>query len=188
MNTLALIVLGLLILAVAFAVGTYNRLIGLKNQIDYARGAVEALLKKRFDLIPNLVATVKAYAKHERETLERVTELRSRIGRAQSDDERFRLEGELSGLLGRLLVQLEAYPELKASENFLELQATLNEIEEQLAVARQGYNAAVVRFNNAVEMFPSNLVARAMGLAPRPVFEAGEAAQRAPRVGDLFRP
>ncbi len=186
MNTLALIVLGLLVLAAAFAIGTYNRLIGLKNQIDYARGAVEALLKKRFDLIPNLVATVKAYAKHERETLERVTELRSRIGRAQNDDERFRLEGELSGLLGRLLVQLEAYPELKASENFLELQARLSEIEEQLAAARQGYNAAVVRFNNAVEMFPSNLIARAMGLAPRPVFEAGEAARAAPRVGDFF--
>ncbi len=186
MNTFALILLGLLVLALAFLVATYNRLIRLKNQIDYARGAIEALLKKRYDLVPNLVATVKAYAKHERETLERVTELRSRIGQAKSDEERFKLEGELGGLLGRLLVQLEAYPELKANENFLQLQAALNEIEEQLAAARRGYNAAVVQFNNAVEMFPSNLVARWMNLAPRPVFEAGEAAQAAPKVGDLF--
>ncbi len=172
--------------AVGLVVATYNRLIGLKNQIDYARGAIDALLKKRFDLIPNLVETVKAYAKHERETLERVTELRSRVGRAQSDDERFRLEGELSGLLGRLLVQLEAYPQLKANENFLELQASLNEIEEQLAASRRAYNAAVVQFNNAVEMFPSNMVASWMGLKPRPVFQAEEAARTAPDVGRMF--
>ncbi len=177
---------GFLALFAILMVATYNRLIGLKNQIDYARGTIEALLKKRYDLIPNLVETVKAYAKHERTTLERVTELRSRVGRAKSDDERFKIEGELSGLLGRLLVQLEAYPELKANENFLQLQAALNEIEEQLAASRRAYNAAVVQFNNAVEMFPSNMVASWMGLKPRPVFEAEEAAREAPDVGGLF--
>ncbi len=180
------ILIGLLALAALFLAATYNRLIGLKNQIDYARGAIEALFKKRYDLIPNLVATVKAYAKHERETLERVTELRSRVGQAKNDDERFKLEGELSGLLGRLLVQLEAYPQLKANENFLQLQASLNEIEEQLAASRRAYNASVVQFNNAVEMFPSNMVASWMGLSPRPVFEAPEAARTAPDVGRLF--
>jgi len=177
---------GLLALFAILMVATYNRLIGLKNQTDYARGTIDALLKKRYDLIPNLVETVKAYAQHERATLEQVTELRSRVGRAKSDDERFKLEGELTGLLGRLLVQLEAYPELKANENFLQLQAALNEIEEQLAAARRAYNAAVVQFNNAVEMFPSNMVADWMGLKPRPVFEVEEAAREAPDVGKLF--
>ena len=184
---LTLLILAILaLLVVFFFIATYNRLIALKNQIDFSRGNIEALLKKRYDLIPNLVATVKAYAKHERETLEKVTALRSRIGQAKDDAERFKLEGEMSGLLGRLLVQLEAYPELKANENFLQLQAALNEIEEQLAAARRAYNAAVVQFNNAVEMFPSNMVASWMGLKPRPVFEAGEAAHAAPNVGNLF--
>ncbi len=184
---LTLLILAILAILVVFLlIATYNRLIALKNQIDFARGNIEALLKKRFDLIPNLVATVKAYAKHERETLEKVTALRSRIGQAKDDAERFKLEGEMSGLLGRLLVQLEAYPELRANENFLQLQGELSRIEAELARARESYNAAVVRFNNAVEMFPSNMVASWMGLSPRPVFEAGEAAHAAPNVGKLF--
>jgi len=187
MDTALWVLLGLAVLLLGWAVSTYNRLIALKNQIEYAKGGIEALLKKRYDLIPNLVETVKAYAKHERETLERVTALRSRIGMAKSEDERMRLESEMSGILGRLLVQLEAYPELKANQNFLDLQNELKAIEEQLAAARNSYNAAVVQFNNAVEMFPSNLVARWMGLTPRPVFQAPEAEHAAPDVGKLFK-
>ncbi|WP_456410446.1 LemA family protein [Oceanithermus sp.] len=178
----------LIVLAIAggFIALTYNALIARKNQIDYAQGAVDALLKKRYDLIPNLVATVKGYAKHERELLEKVTELRSRIGQAKDDDERLGLEGQMSGLLGRLLVQLEAYPDLKANQNFLQLQAALNEIEEQISAARRAFNAAVVEFNNAIEMFPSNLVAGWMGLKRRKVFEVEKSESAAPNVADLF--
>jgi len=184
--TVLWILLGILVIGGGFIATTYNSLIARKNQIDYAQGAIDALLKKRFDLIPNLVATVKGYATHERELLEKVTELRSRIGQAKNDDERLGLEGQMSGLLGRLLVQLEAYPDLKANQNFLQLQATLNEIEEQISAARRAYNAAVVEFNNAIEMFPSNLVAGFMGLKRRKVFEVEETEAKAPNVGDLF--
>ncbi len=165
---------------------TYNTLITRKNQIDYAQGAVDALLKKRFDLIPNLVATVKGYATHERELLEKVTELRSRIGQTKNSDERMGMESQMSGLLGRLLVQLEAYPDLKANQNFLQLQAALNEIEEQISAARRSYNGAVVEFNNAIEMFPSNMIASWMGLKRRKVFEVAEGESAAPNVGELF--
>ena len=184
--TVLWILLGILVIGGGFIATTYNSLIARKNQIDYAQGAIDALLKKRFDLIPNLVATVKGYATHERELLEKVTELRSRIGQAKNDDERLGLEGQMSGLLGRLLVQLEAYPDLKANQNFLQPQATLNEIEEQISAARRAYNAAVVEFNNAIEMFPSNLVAGFMGLKRRKVFEVEETEAKAPNVGDLF--
>jgi len=184
--TALLIFLVIVAIAGAFLILTYNNLIARKNQIDYAQGAVDALLKKRYDLIPNLVATVKGYAKHERELLEQVTALRSRIGQARSDDERLGLESQMSGLLGRLLVQLEAYPELKANQNFLQLQAALNEIEEQIAAARRAFNAAVIELNNAIEMFPSNLVAGWMGLKRRRVFEVAEAEAGAPDVGELF--
>jgi len=181
-----LIFLAILIIAGGFLVGIYNSLIARKNQIDYAQGSIDALLKKRFDLIPNLVATVKGYATHERELLEKVTELRSRIGQAKNDDERMGLESQMSGLLGRLLVQLEAYPDLKANQNFLQLQAALNEVEEQISAARRSYNAAVVDFNNAIEMFPSNMVAKWMGLKQRKVFEVEESEAVAPNVGELF--
>ena len=184
MTAILILLIGVAIVG-AFLVLTYNGLIARKNQIDYAQGAVDALLKKRFDLIPNLVATVKEYATHERELLEKVTELRSRIGQA-SGDERLGLEGQMSGLLGRLLVQLEAYPDLKANQNFLQLQAALNEIEEQIAAARRAFNAAVIDFNNAIEMFPSNLVAGWMGLQRRRVFEVAEGEEATPNVGALF--
>jgi len=184
--TALLILLILVAIVGAFMVLTYNTLIARKNQIDYAQGAIDALLKKRYDLIPNLVATVKGYAKHERELLEKVTELRARIGQARSDDERLGLEGQMSGLLGRLLVQLEAYPDLKANQNFLQLQAALNEIEEQISAARRAFNAAVVEFNNAIEMFPSNMVAGWMGLKRRRVFEVAESESEVPNVGRLF--
>ena len=184
--TALLILLVLVAIVGVFMLLTYNTLIARKNQIDYAQGAIDALLKKRYDLIPNLVATVKGYANHERELLEKVTELRARIGQARSDDERLGLEGRMSALLGRLLVQLEAYPDLKANQNFLQLQAALNEIEEQISAARRAFNAAVVEFNNAIEMFPSNLVARWMALKRRRVFEIAESASETPNVGRLF--
>ena len=130
-----------------------------RNQVSNIRSGVDTQLKRRFDLIPNLVATVKQYITHERELLENISALRSGIQKAAGDEQRFALNGELSNLISKLNVVVENYPELKANENVMHLQKTLNEIEEQISAARRAYNAAVTDYNNAVEMFPSNIVA-----------------------------
>jgi LemA protein len=161
----------------------YNRLVARRNQADYALSSVDALLKKRHDLVPNLVATVRGYMKHEQETLERVTELRSRahvlpIGTA----ERMAAEAGLAAALSGVLLRVEAYPELRASEPVLQLQAALNEIEEQISAARRFFNAAVTDYNNAIEMFPSNLVANAARMKRRAFFEIPEVERAVPRA------
>ncbi|MFN7016833.1 MAG: LemA family protein [Fimbriimonadales bacterium] len=173
--------------AILYAI-LYNSLIGKKNQVEYAFSGVDVQLKKRHDLIPNLVATVKQYMEHERGLLERVTELRSRAMNPNlPEGERMQIESALSSALRSLMVAVENYPQLRANENFMHLQASLNEIEEQIAAARRAYNAAVTDYNNAIEMFPTNLVASTMGLKRRAVFEA-EAAERAtPSVSQLFQ-
>lgn len=177
----------LLLLVVLYAV-LYNSLIGKKNQVEYAYSGVDVQLKKRHDLVPNLVATVKQYMEHERELLERITELRARATASNlSDQERLQAESQLSGALRSLMIAVENYPQLKANENFMHLQASLNEIEEQIAAARRAYNAAVTDYNNAVEMFPTNIVAGMMGLKRRPVFEAEESERATPQVSQLFK-
>lgn len=177
----------LLLLVVLYAV-LYNSLIGKKNQVEYAYSGVDVQLKKRHDLVPNLVATVKQYMEHERELLERITELRARATASNlSDQERLQAESQLSGALRSLMIAVENYPQLKANENFMHLQASLNEIEEQIAAARRAYNAAVTDYNNAVEMFPTNIVAGMMGLKRRPVFEAEESERATPQVAQLFK-
>ncbi len=178
---------GLLLLVVVYAI-LYNSLIGKKNQVEYAYSGVDVQLKKRHDLIPNLVATVKQYMEHERALLERITELRARATSPNlSEGERMQAEAQLSGALRSLMIAVENYPQLKANENFLHLQASLNEIEEQIAAARRAYNAAVTDYNNAIEMFPTNLIASTMGLKRRAVFEAEEAERATPSVSQLFR-
>ncbi len=178
---------GALLLLILF-MAMYNSLIAKKNQVDYAYSGIDVQLKKRHDLIPNLVATVRQYMEHERELLERITALRARaVSPDLPEGERMQVEAALSGALRSLMVAVENYPNLKANENFLHLQASLNEIEEQLAAARRAYNAAVTDYNNAIEMFPTNFVASIMGLSRRAVFEA-EAAERAtPDVAQLFQ-
>ncbi len=178
------VLLGLLIIYIVL----YNTLIGKKNQVEYAYSGIDVQLKKRHDLIPNLVATVRQYMEHERGLLERITELRARAMTPNlSDEERAQVEGQLSFALRNLMVAVENYPVLKANENFLHLQASLNEIEEQISAARRAYNSAVTDYNNAIEMFPTNIVASTMGLKRRAVFEA-EASERAtPNVSQLFR-
>lgn len=178
---------GALGLAILYAI-LYNSLIGKKNQVEYAYSGVDVQLKKRHDLIPNLVATVKQYMQHERALLERITELRSRaLSPNLPEDERMRIEGALSAALRNLMIAVENYPQLRANENFLHLQASLNEIEEQIAAARRAYNAAVTDYNNAIEMFPTNLVAATMGLRRRAVFEAEEHERATPSVSQLFQ-
>lgn len=178
---------GLLLLLLLIAVGMYNSLIGHRNQVENALGSVDTQLKKRHDLIPNLVDSVRQYMQHERSILEQITSLRTRA-MSGSPAERMKAEGELGQALRGLMVQVENYPDLKASANFLHLQASLNEVEEQISASRRAYNASVTDFNNAIEMFPSSMVAGMMGLARRPVFEASEAERETPRVGQLFNP
>lgn len=183
--TWVLVAVGAVVLVVVF--GVYNSLVGKKNAVEYAFASIDAILKKRFDLIPNLVATVKQYMQHERGTLESITALRAKAmsGRLSSD-EATAMDGQFSRALRGIMVAVEAYPELKASENFQQLQRTLNEVEEQLSAARRAFNAAVTDFNNAVEMFPTNLMAGLMGYRRRQLFEIPETERQTPNVGNLF--
>lgn len=177
-----------IILAVAvglFFVLAYNSLVGRKNAAENAFGSIDVMLKKRFDLIPGLVATVKQYAKHEQETLTRVTELRTHVGQAGRDT-RVQLEGELSQALAKVMLVAENYPELRASENFQQLQRALNEVEEQLSAARRGYNAAVTDYNNAVEMLPTNIVASMFRHQRMEFFSVEPAERKVPDVGAMF--
>jgi LemA protein len=165
----------------------YNSLVGKKNAVEQAFASIDVYLKKRYDLVPNLVAAVKEYMKHEAGTLERITALRARAADPNlSTDDKVALNNELGTALGGIRVAVEAYPQLKANENFMQLQRSLNEIEEQLAASRRSFNAAVTEFNNAVEMFPTNLMAGMMGYRRRPLFETPEAERKNVNVGQLF--
>ncbi len=162
----------------------YNKLVKLKNRASNAWADVEVLLKQRHDLIPNLVATVKGYMKHERELLERVTELRS----AASSSINPQNEAELTRLLGAINVAVENYPELKANEEFLRLQKQLQEIEYTLREMRRYYNATVRDYNNAVEMFPGNLIAKTFGFKKLEFFELPEESEaEVPQVERLLK-
>ncbi len=166
------IVVGIIVAIVLFIVLMFNSLIGKKNQVKNVFGTIDALLKKRYDLLPKLITTVKEYMKHERELLEKVTELRAKaVSGNLSDDEQVGLDNQISKLMGGIMVAVENYPDLKASQNFLHLQRTMNEVEEQISAARRAYNATVTDFNNAVEMFPTNIMAGMMSYKTKKVFE-----------------
>lgn len=181
-------ILWIVLIVLAFIIivftGIYNSLIGKKNMVENAFASIDVMLKKRFDLIPNLVATVKQYMTHERETLSQVTEMRARAmtGTLTSDQ-----AVELDNMMGKIMVSVEKYPELKANTNFLQLQGSLNEIEEQLSASRRAFNAAVLDYNNAVEMFPSNIIAGMMNLKVKQMFEIVAAERINPSVKELFK-
>lgn len=165
----------------------YNSLISKRNQVENAFGSIDVMLKKRLDLIPNLVAAVKTYMKHESETLTKLTELRAKaISGNLSTDEKIGLNNQLNKAIGGLMVAVENYPDLKASSNFLQLQGSINEVEEQLSAARRSFNASVTDYNNKVEMFPTNLLAGMMGFKRKPVFEIPEAERKNVNVETLF--
>jgi LemA protein len=178
-----IIVLGLLVLIVGVLITLYNSLIRLRNQMQEAWAQVDVQLKRRFDLIPNLMETVKGYMSHERETLEAVTQARAAVQGAGSLGDRAEAEGMLGMALGRLFAVSEAYPDLKASQNFLALQEELTSTENKIGFARQYYNQSVMTFNNKVEMFPTNIVAGLFNFEKSEFFELQEAEQReAPKV------
>ncbi|MDD4957315.1 MAG: LemA family protein [Candidatus Omnitrophica bacterium] len=176
-----------LVIVLLVPVFMYNSLVARKNQVDNVFGSIDALLKKRYDLIPNLVATVQAYMQHEKGTLEEVTALRTRaLASGLSNDEKIDLDNKMSKVLGGIMVAVENYPQLKASQNFLELQKAMNEVEEQVSAARRAYNAAVTDYNNGVEMFPTNILAGMMGFRRKQVFFIPEEERGAPNVKEMF--
>ena len=178
----------LLLLPLLFLAFAYNSLVGKRNQVDNAFASMDVQLKKRYDLIPNLVATVQQYTKHESETLTKITELRAKASSPSTGpEESVHLNNELNRAIGRLMVQVEAYPELRASENFGMLQRSLNEVEEQLSASRRAFNASVTDYNDSVQMFPTNVVAGMFGFRSREVFEIPEKERQNPDVKQLFQ-
>jgi LemA protein len=163
-------------LVVILFIVIYNNLISSKNNVENAFGGIDVMLKKRYDLIPNLIETVKVYLKHEKDTLTQITELRNKATSGTiSHDEKIGLENQLSGMMRNVMVAVEAYPDLKASEQFIMLQRSWNEAEEQISAARRAYNSAVTQYNNAVDKFPSNIFASMFNHKRKPVFEIPQA-------------
>lgn len=166
------IAVGVVSVVLLYGLLTFNALVRHRNRVENAWAGIDVQLRRRYDLIPNLVRTVQGYADHERELFRRVTEARSRGIAARTVDEQAQAETDLTRTLGRLLAVAEAYPELRASENFLALQEELTGTESKIAFSRQFYNDQVMRLNTRIQQFPSSLVARMAGFTPRAFFEA----------------
>ena len=181
----ALIILAVLVVIVVLM---YNSLISKKNQVENIFAGVDTVLKKRYDLIPNLVSSVQEYMKHEKSILEKVTELRAQAMKPGiTDENKIALDKEMTDLIGNIMVAVENYPELKANENVMHLQRALTEVEAQISAARRAYNQAVTDYNNAIEMIPTNLLANMMHYTRKQVFEISEAERRNVNVKELFK-
>jgi len=179
-----LIILGIVVAIGFYAISIYNRLVKNRQMVEEGWSGIDVQLKRRTDLIPNLMETVKGYMTHERELLEQITELRSRAQGAANapPGERGPIEAALSGALGRLFAVVENYPDLKANQNFMEFQAALSEIEDQIQLSRRYYNGATRNLNILVESFPSNLVASMFKFQKSDYFEIDETDRATPQV------
>lgn len=175
-----LIVVAILILIVVFGIATYNRLVSLRQQTMNAWGQIDVQLKRRYDLIPNLVETVKGYMKHEQETLEKVIQARNAALAATGVRDKAAAEAQVTAALGGIFALAEAYPELKANENMLSLQEELKSTENKIAFARQYYNDIVTAYNTRIQSFPDSLFAGMGNFKPRDLFELDDAAAREP--------
>lgn len=176
---IALIVLAVIIvLLLVWGISTYNKFVKLHNKVEEAFSTMDVYLKKRYDLIPNLVETIKGYTKHEAQTLENVIRARNLAVNAHSLDEKIKTEKQFQSTLGSLYAIGEQYPTLKADQNFAKLQSELHTIESEIANARKYYNAVCVKYNNLVEMFPSNLLAGMFHKSKKPLYEIEDAIQR----------
>jgi len=177
------ILLGIVALLVLWFVAIYNSLVHLRNYVDNAWAQIDVQLKRRHDLIPNLLETVKGYMAHERGTLEAITKARADAMSAKGPAQAGTAESALSGALRGLMVNVERYPDLKASQNFLALQEELSSTENKISFARQAYNDSVTRYNTRIQTIPANLVAGPAGFTPRELFELTDEAERAvPKV------
>jgi LemA protein len=178
-----LVLLGIIVLVVIWLVGMYNSLVGLRNQVKNAWAQIDVQLKRRHDLIPNLVETAKGYMQHERGTLESVTNARSKAMGADSVGDKAKAEGELSGAISRFMLVVENYPDLKANQNFLALQEELTSTENKIAFSRQAYNDQVLFYNNKIQMFPSSIIAGMFNFQQSDFFELEDKGDReAPKV------
>ena len=169
--TAVIIIVAVIVLLVFFVIGIYNSLVKLRNNRENAFANIDVQLKQRHDLIPQLVATVKGYAQHEKELLTRVTEARAAAMSATGINNKIQAENQLSSALAGLKVSLEAYPDLKANQNFLQLQGEISDIENKLAATRRYFNTATRELNNKVQTFPSNILAGMFGFQKEPMFE-----------------
>ncbi len=178
-----LIFLGIVALIIFWVIGMYNRLVVLRNRIDNAWSQIDVQLKRRVDLIPNLVETVKGYAKHEQGTLEKVIQARNMLVNAGGDVKaQAAADNMLTGALKSVFALAESYPDLKANQNFMMLQEELTGTESKIAYARQFYNDSVLQYDNGIEMFPTNLLAGMFGFQPKPYFEVPEGEREAVKV------
>ena len=177
-----LIIIAIIACIIVWYFKTYNSLIGLRNRKDDQFSQIDVQLKRRADLIPNLVETVKGYASHEKDTLENVIEARNRYTTATSQEDKIKTSGEITNALNKLFALSERYPELKANENFLSLQNDLKDTEDKISMARQFYNDTVLTYNNKVERIPSNIVANIGGFKKGEFFQVDSADREAPTV------
>ena len=180
MQTVLLVLAGIVVLVVGYVILTYNALVRLRQMVEEAWSGIDVQLKRRADLIPNIVETVKGYASHEKDTLREVTEMRTRAQSVPAGDVagRAAAEGMLGQALGRLMAVAEAYPDLKANQNFADLQASLEKIEGEIQMARRYYNGSTRDLNVKVESFPSNLIAERWNFEKREYFELEDPADR----------
>ncbi len=172
------IVLGVVALIAIYAVSQYNGFVNLKNVVEEAFSTMDVYLKKRYDLIPNIVETVKGYASHEKETLEQVIAARNKAVNASTPEAQLEAEGDLNKVMGRLFALTESYPDLKANTNFMDLQNQLQTIETEIAQSRKYYNGTVRQYNTKVESFPSNIIANIFNFIKKPLFEVTDAVER----------
>ncbi len=178
----AIVVAAVLLLLLVAVAALYNRLVRLRNRCESSWAQVDVQLRKRYDLIASLVETVKGYAAHERAVFDEVTQARAAAQAAQTVQDQGKAESALTAALGRLFALTEAYPELRATENFQQLQAQLSEVEQQIAIARQVYNDTVLTYDTAIESVPTNVLAQIFDFQPRAYFEVEGAAREAPQV------
>ncbi len=177
-----IVVFAIIALIIFWGVGIYNKLVNRRNKVKDQFSQIDVQLKRRFDLIPNLVETVKGYAKHEEETLTKVIEARNKFATANSIKDEIDANNQLTGALNKLFALSESYPELKANENFVSLQKDLKDTEDKIAYARQFYNDTVLTYNNLREMFPSNIIASIFKFEPFEFFKTDDSSKEAPKV------
>ena len=178
MLKIVIIVLAVVVLLVLWLVSSYNGFVRLRNKSEEAFSAMDVSLKKRYDLIPNFVETVKGYAKHEQDTLQAVINARNMAMNANSPEQKIASDNALSGTLKSLFALTESYPDLKANQNFLSLQNQLSRIEEEIAGSRRYYNGVVNKYNTKTEMFPGNILASLFGFKRKPLYEVNSEAER----------
>ncbi|HEV7499500.1 MAG TPA: LemA family protein [Vicinamibacteria bacterium] len=187
MSPILAVVIAAAALVAVLTISTYNRLVRLRNGTENAFGALDAQLKNRFDLVPNVVAAVGSYMKHERSLLESLTSMRAQaLGAGVTPEQRVALDGQVARGFQQLLVAVESYPDLKASQQFDHLQRTLVEVESQIAAARRAYNASVTELNNGVQAFPASVVAGISSFRRKPVLETPESERGRVDVGALL--